>query len=67
MLLSDGVIQRANDNHHLVIKKNLNETEQREVEWLHVGLMNFLYGNLMEKRDHRYSMELGDGRSFERD
>jgi hypothetical protein len=60
-------IQRAEDNRHLRIKKDLTELEERQVEWLHVGLMNCLYGNLLEKRDHDYRMELGDGWYFERD
>ena len=66
-LLRTRTIQRAEDNRHLLMKADLTELEERQVEWLHVGLMNFLYGNLLAKRDHRYSMELGDGWYFEHD
>lgn len=66
-LLRSGVIQRATDNRHLRIKESLTEKEKRQVEWLHVGLMNFLYGNLLEKRNNNYGLDLGDGWYFERD
>jgi len=66
-LLRNGTIQRAKDNRHLRMKTESTELEERQVEWLHIGLMNFLYGNLLDKRDHRYSMDLGDGWYFRRD
>ncbi len=66
-LLAQGTLQRADDGHHLRIRKNLTELEQRQVEWVHVGLMNFLYGNLLEKPDFHYSKDLGDGWYFESD
>jgi len=65
--LRDGTIFRAGDNRHLRIRNNLTKIEQRQVEWLHVGMMNFLYGNLLHKRDHYYSRDLGGGWYFERD
>jgi hypothetical protein len=64
-LMHDGVILRAADHRHLVIKESLTEREERQVEWLHIGVMNFLYGNLLEKRDYHFSKELGDGWYFE--
>jgi hypothetical protein len=66
-LMHDGVIRLADDNRHLRIREGLTEREERQVEWLHVGVMNFLYGNLLQKDDHHYSRELGDGWYFERD
>jgi hypothetical protein len=63
-LLRNGILQKAEDNRHLRIKRNLTELEQRQVEWVHIGLMNFLYGNLLEKRDLNYSKDLGNGWYF---
>jgi hypothetical protein len=65
-LMHDGVIRTAEDNRHLRIKENLTPREERQVEWLHVGMMDFLYGNLLQKHDHHYGRDLGHGWYFER-
>jgi hypothetical protein len=66
-LVSNGALQVAEDGRHLRIKENLTKPEERQVEWVHIGLMNFLYGNLLEKADHHYSKDLGGGWYFARD
>jgi hypothetical protein len=66
-LLNVGVIHLAADHRHLRIQDNLSAENERRVEWLHVGLMNFLYGNLFEKPDPGYDMDLGGGWYFRRD
>jgi len=58
-LLSEGVITYAPDGRHLRIKTNLTNTERNQVEWLHVGLMNFIYSNFLEKRPHPFTKDLG--------
>lgn len=60
-LLGKGVLLYADDGRHLKIKKDLSQEESRAVEWVHVGLMRFIYGNFIDKREHRYSESLGDG------
>jgi hypothetical protein len=60
-LLDEGVLVYADDGCHLKIKENLSREEQLKIEWLHIGLMNFLYGNLLDKREHHYDKVLGDG------
>jgi hypothetical protein len=66
-LLKAGAIHFASDHQHLRIQDNLSADNERRVEWLHVGLMNFLYGNLLEKSDPGYDMDLGGGWYFRRD
>ena len=48
-LLSDGILVYAGDNSHLKIRETLSPSEQNRIAWAHVGLMNFLYGNLFKK------------------
>lgn len=64
-LLSEGVVTLAPDGRHLRIKSDLTETERHQVEWLHVGIMRFLYSNLLEKQPLLFSEELGDNWYFE--
>ena len=65
-LLEEGVLVHSADQRHLKLKQNLSEDEKRKVEWLHVGLIDFLYGNLINVREHRYQKQLGDGWYFNR-
>jgi hypothetical protein len=58
-LLSKGVLLFAPDGRHLKIKTDLTEKERLEVEWLQVGLMNFIYGNLMNKSHYKFTKNLG--------
>ncbi|MGA2092367.1 MAG: hypothetical protein ABSH16_03025 [Sedimentisphaerales bacterium] len=60
-LLDEGVLVYADDGCHLKIKENLSREDQLKIEWLHIGLMNFLYGNLIDKREHHYDRVLGEG------
>jgi len=63
-LLADGVLVYAADHSHLKIRDNLSSSEQNRVAWVHVGLMNFLYGNLFKKAEHFSDKSLGDGWYF---
>jgi hypothetical protein len=65
-LLSQGVLKYAPDGHHLKIKTNLTSEQRLQVEWLHVGIMNFVYGNLLEKRQYPFQKKLGDNWYFNR-
>ena len=66
-LLKAGAIQWAPDHRHLRIQEGLSAANERRVEWLHVGVMTFLYGNLFEKADPGYDLDLGGGWYFRRD
>ena len=66
-LLASGVVSFAADHRHLRIQDTLTAESDRRVEWLHLGLMNILYGNLLEKPDPGYDMDLGGGWYFRRD
>jgi hypothetical protein len=66
-LLNAGTIYFAADHRHLRVRDTLSAEEERRVEWLHVGLMTFLYGNLLEKPDPGYDADLGGGWYFRRD
>lgn len=59
-LLKDGVINATGDEGRLSIRKDLNAAERREVEWLHVGLMNFVYGDLLDKQQRPYQRKIAD-------
>jgi hypothetical protein len=65
-LLSQGVLTYAPDGHHLKIKADLTERQRLQVEWLHIGIMNFVYGNLLEKRQYPFQKKLGDNWYFNR-
>jgi hypothetical protein len=65
-LLSQGVLKYAPDGHHLKIKANLTDAQRLQVEWLHIGIMNFVYGNLFEKRQYPFQKKLGDNWYFNR-
>lgn len=66
-LLKAGAIQWAADHRHLRIQEGLSAENERRVEWLHVGVMTILYGNLFDKADPGYELDLGGGWYFRRD
>lgn len=51
-LISDGVICVKDKEGHLQVKSNLSDQEIREIEWLQVEMMNWIYGNLMNKKEY---------------
>jgi hypothetical protein len=65
-LLKAGAIQWATDHRHLRIQEGLSSENERRVEWLHVGVMSILYGNLFDKADPGYDLDLGGGWYFRR-
>jgi hypothetical protein len=58
--LKTGVLARAPDGRHLTltVRSGLSERARHAVEWLHVGLMNFIYGDLLEAHDYIYDRQL---------
>ena len=60
-LLSEGIIVYAADNAHLRLRKELSSSDQIRIEWLHIGLMNIVYGNLFKKVGYFNARPLGDG------
>jgi hypothetical protein len=64
-LLAEGVLLYASDGRHLKIKTNLTEKQRREVEWLHVGLMQLIYRNLLSKSHYTFRKNLGDNWYFD--
>ena len=58
-LLADGVLTLAADGGHLKIKTTLNERERAQVQWLHIGLLRFICGNLVYKQRHSFESDLG--------
>jgi hypothetical protein len=65
-LLDQGTLFYANDLRHLKIKDNLSNDEARNVEWVHAGVIEFAYGNLVGKNENAYERSLGDGWYFHR-
>ena len=63
-LLKDGTLLYAEDGRHLRIKEELSLEEERAVEWVHVGLIEFIYGNLISKDEIAYQKSLGNGWYF---
>jgi hypothetical protein len=63
-LLSEGVLTLAPDGRHLKIKADLTDRQRLQIEWLHVGIMNFAYGNLLEKRIYVFRKNLGSNWYF---
>ena len=63
-LLSEGILTHAPDGRHLKIKADLTDRQRLQVEWLHVGIMNFAYGNLLEKKQYPFQKKLGDNWYF---
>jgi hypothetical protein len=63
-LLSEGVLKLAPDGRHLKIKADLTDKQRLQIEWLHVGIMNFAYGNLLEKRQYVFGKDLGSNWYF---
>jgi hypothetical protein len=65
-LLAEGIVERAPDGRHLMLRPRLSTEEQARVAWLHVGLMNFIYGDLLAKRDYVYDRQLREHWYFRR-
>lgn len=63
-LLSEGVLTLAPDGRHLKIKADLTDKQRLQIEWLHIGIMNFAYGNLLEKRQYVFRKNLGSNWYF---
>ncbi len=59
-LMSDGVVRRAPDGRHLVLKDTLTVEERHRVEWLQAGLLNFICGELLNAHDYTFERELHD-------
>ncbi len=57
-LLEDRVLILAEDKIHLKLKQPLSKEERSEVEWLHVGIMESLYGNFLDKRKYHYKRQI---------
>ena len=51
-LLKDEVLRPIDGAGHLRLKPGLTAKERRMVEWLHAGLMNQVYGGLVDKRHY---------------
>lgn len=51
-LIEKGIIKIIDKEGHLRIKSDLTDEEIREVEWLNVEIMNFIYGNLIDKKQY---------------
>lgn len=62
-LIAQGTLILTGDG-HLMIKDNLSNDERLAIEWVHVGLIDHAYGNLLSKREHAYERSLGDGWYF---
>jgi hypothetical protein len=63
-LLSEGVLTLAPDSRHLKVKADLTDKQRLQIEWLHVGIMNFAYGNLLDKRQYVFRKDLGSNWYF---
>jgi hypothetical protein len=63
-LLSEGVLTLAPDGRHIKLKADLTDKQRLQIEWLHVGIMNFAYGNLVEKRQYVFRKNLGSNWYF---
>jgi len=63
-LLSEGVLEYAADRSHLKVRENISPSDQNRIAWLHVGFMNWLYGNLFKKTEHLNDRSLGEGWYF---
>jgi hypothetical protein len=57
-LLASGVVDRATDGRHLTLKPGLSKEQENTVEWLHIGIINFVYGDLVEVSDYVYDRQL---------
>lgn len=51
-LIYNDVISKKDKEGHLKIKPNLSDKEIREIEWLQLGIMNHIYGNLINKTEY---------------
>jgi hypothetical protein len=51
-LISDGVISVKDKEGHLQVKSNLSDQEIREIEWLQVEMMKWIYGGLVSKEEY---------------
>ena len=63
-LLSEGVLTLAPDGRHLKVKADLTDKQRLQIEWLQVGIMNFAYGNLLDKRQYVFQKKLGNNWYF---
>lgn len=63
-LLSEGVLTLAPDGRHLKLKADLTDKQRLQIEWLHVGIMNIAYGNLVAKRQYVFRKNLGNNWYF---
>ena len=60
-LLASGAVQLARDRSHLALRPALSPEDRNRVAWLQLGMMDFLYGNLLEVPDPGYAAALGGG------
>ena len=47
-LVSKGVIKIKDDEGHLQVKDNLTKSEQLEIKWLQIEMMDFVFGNIVK-------------------
>ena len=57
-LVKQGVVRRAPDHRHLVLRDSLTVEEQGRVAWLQVGLLNFICGELLNAHDYAFERQL---------
>jgi len=63
-LLSEGVLTYASDKAHLRLRESMSPSDRNRVNWLHFGLMEGLYPNLLHKAEHLDDRDLGNGWYF---
>jgi hypothetical protein len=63
-LLSEGVLTYAPDNVHLRLAESIPPSDRNRVAWLHFGLMEELYPNVLHKAEHLADKDLGNGWYF---
>jgi len=63
-LFSEGVVTYVYGTSHLKLKDNMSPSDSNRVAWLHFGLMEELYPNLLDKAEHLDDKELGGGWYF---
>lgn len=57
-LLDDNIIKHTDKNGHMKISPNLTENEKLRIEWFNIGIMNWLYGDFLNKQPIIYRVKL---------
>jgi hypothetical protein len=59
-LMADGVVKIDSDGRHFVLAGHLTGNQRNRVEWLHAGILEFAFSDLLKPHEYNYDRRVGD-------